>query len=339
MAAMRTRRKQDAGKRRELILAACRNTVVRFSHHRQVEIALPRRGGAKLCCWRVRPTAIEGVTKPDVRRLARRGGVRRTSSIVYEETRGALKIFLEQLTYDALLYSDARRRDESESDFWQPHPTPTLTAEDVVRALRRSGMKLVASTFVVRYGCNSFCLSHDFCYSTTRNPRKHDRLGHCIILGSSTCVQFITFYTCNLAEDLSSRFLPPHSASIESAKTPCLSLVPIPPSIIHPTIEGHSFSDGISPVSSSLASASGPILPTPRIPHHIRYLSLPSFEVGSHIARHPFIRLKAVEPRRVSVSQLRKHRLQLQSGIGISLRHMLCSRSFHCERYSCVSTS
>ena len=38
---------------------------------------------------------IQGITKPAIRRLARRGGVKRISGLIYEETRGVLKVFLE----------------------------------------------------------------------------------------------------------------------------------------------------------------------------------------------------------------------------------------------------
>jgi hypothetical protein len=37
---------------------------------------------------------IQGITKPAIRRLARRGGVKRISGLIYEETRGVLKVFL-----------------------------------------------------------------------------------------------------------------------------------------------------------------------------------------------------------------------------------------------------
>ncbi|KAE8216942.1 hypothetical protein CF326_g9634 [Tilletia indica] len=37
---------------------------------------------------------IKGVTKPSIRRLARRGGVKRISSGVYDEARDALQCFL-----------------------------------------------------------------------------------------------------------------------------------------------------------------------------------------------------------------------------------------------------
>ena len=35
---------------------------------------------------------IQGITKPAIRRLARRGGVKRISGRIYEETRGVLKV-------------------------------------------------------------------------------------------------------------------------------------------------------------------------------------------------------------------------------------------------------
>ena len=42
-----------------------------------------------------------GITKPAIRRLARRGGVKRISGLIYEETRGVLKIFLENVSIPA----------------------------------------------------------------------------------------------------------------------------------------------------------------------------------------------------------------------------------------------
>ena len=43
-------------------------------------------------------TSKLGITKPAIRRLARRGGVKRISGLIYEETRGVLKIFLENVS-------------------------------------------------------------------------------------------------------------------------------------------------------------------------------------------------------------------------------------------------
>ena len=55
---------------------------------------------------------IQGITKPAIRRLARRGGVKRISGLIYEETRGVLKIFLEsELLYPALFPSSLATAD------------------------------------------------------------------------------------------------------------------------------------------------------------------------------------------------------------------------------------
>ena len=69
---------------------------------------------------------IQGITKPAIRRLARRGGVKRISGLIYEETRGVLKVFLENVVRDAVTYTEHARR-------------KTVTAMDVVYALKRQG--------------------------------------------------------------------------------------------------------------------------------------------------------------------------------------------------------
>ena len=72
---------------------------------------------------------IQGVTKPAIRRLARRGGVKRLSGLIYEEVRGVLKVFLENVIRDAVTYTEHARR-------------KTVTAMDVVYALKRQGRTL-----------------------------------------------------------------------------------------------------------------------------------------------------------------------------------------------------
>ncbi|KAK3672181.1 Histone H4 [Recurvomyces mirabilis] len=52
---------------------------------------------------------IQGITKPAIRRLARRGGVKRISAMIYEETRGVLKTFLEGVIRDAVVYALKRQ--------------------------------------------------------------------------------------------------------------------------------------------------------------------------------------------------------------------------------------
>ncbi|ELQ40030.1 hypothetical protein OOU_Y34scaffold00464g113 [Pyricularia oryzae Y34] len=43
------------------------------------------------------------------RRLARRGGVKRLSGMIYDETRGAMKQYLERILRDCVAYCDYRR--------------------------------------------------------------------------------------------------------------------------------------------------------------------------------------------------------------------------------------
>ena len=50
---------------------------------------------------------IQGITKPAIRRLARRGGVKRISGLIYEETRGVLKVSL-SISLLAFLYYFSR---------------------------------------------------------------------------------------------------------------------------------------------------------------------------------------------------------------------------------------
>lgn len=70
--------------------------------------------------------SIEGITKPAIRRLARRGGVKRISSFIYDDSRQVLKGFLEGIVRDAVTYTEHARR-------------KTVTAMDVVYALKRQG--------------------------------------------------------------------------------------------------------------------------------------------------------------------------------------------------------
>jgi histone H4 len=72
---------------------------------------------------------IQGITKPAIRRLARRGGVKRISGLIYEETRGVLKVFPENVIRDAVTYTEHAKR-------------KTVTAMDVVYALKRQGRTL-----------------------------------------------------------------------------------------------------------------------------------------------------------------------------------------------------
>ena len=67
------------------------------------------KGGAKRFAGK-KSGNLEGITKPAIRRLARRGGVKRISGLVYNEVREVLKSFLEGVVKDAVTYTDYARR-------------------------------------------------------------------------------------------------------------------------------------------------------------------------------------------------------------------------------------
>ncbi|KAI9902792.1 hypothetical protein N3K66_002144 [Trichothecium roseum] len=69
---------------------------------------------------------IQGITKPAIRRLARRGGVKRISAMIYTDARAALKAYLENVIQKAVLYVEHAGR-------------KTVTIHDVIFALRGIG--------------------------------------------------------------------------------------------------------------------------------------------------------------------------------------------------------
>jgi len=70
-----------------------------------------------------------GITKPAIRRLARRGGVRRISGEIYKEARSVLRLFLDGIIRDAVTYTEHSRR-------------KTVSALDIVYSLKRAGKTL-----------------------------------------------------------------------------------------------------------------------------------------------------------------------------------------------------
>jgi len=85
--------------------------------------------GAKRHTKKSLKDTILGITKPAIRRLARRGGVKRISSLIYEETRNIMRSFLENVIRDSVTYTEHAKR-------------KTVTALDVVYALKRNGRNL-----------------------------------------------------------------------------------------------------------------------------------------------------------------------------------------------------
>nr|POE82672.1 histone h4 [Quercus suber] len=69
---------------------------------------------------------IQGITKPAIRRLASRGGVKRISGAIYDEIRTVVKTRLESILRDVVAVVEMLNR-------------KTVTVHDVVFALKRKG--------------------------------------------------------------------------------------------------------------------------------------------------------------------------------------------------------
>jgi histone H4 len=67
---------------------------------------------------------INGITRQDIRRLARRGGVKRMSGLIHEEARSVLKHWLEDVIKGAVIYTEHANR-------------KTVTTMDVVLSLKK----------------------------------------------------------------------------------------------------------------------------------------------------------------------------------------------------------
>uniref|UniRef100_UPI00398EDEC0 histone H4-like n=1 Tax=Pristiophorus japonicus TaxID=55135 RepID=UPI00398EDEC0 len=86
------------------------------------------KGGAKRH-HKVLRDNIQGITKHAIRRLAHCGGVKRISGLIYEETRGVLKVYLGNVIRDAVTYTEHDK-------------LKTVTAMHVVYALKLQGRTL-----------------------------------------------------------------------------------------------------------------------------------------------------------------------------------------------------
>ena len=77
--------------------------------------------------------AIHRITKSAICRLARRGGVERISGLIYEESRGVMKQFLEAIVKDTILFMQYNNR-------------RTVTPIDIVFALKQHGRNVYGFT-------------------------------------------------------------------------------------------------------------------------------------------------------------------------------------------------
>ncbi|KFG88200.1 GK12392-like protein [Metarhizium anisopliae] len=77
---------------------------------------------------------INGITKPAIRRLARRGGVKRISADIYDESRRVLRLKLEEILRICVVYVEHRQ-------------AKTVTVDDVIFALRQIGRPIYGFDF------------------------------------------------------------------------------------------------------------------------------------------------------------------------------------------------
>jgi len=78
---------------------------------------------------KVKRSGMDGITRGDIRRLARQGGVKRINSKVYVDARVGLKDFLTNIIRDTTTYTNYAHR-------------KTVTSNDVCHALKRNGITL-----------------------------------------------------------------------------------------------------------------------------------------------------------------------------------------------------
>ncbi|KAI9821835.1 MAG: hypothetical protein M1827_002417 [Pycnora praestabilis] len=76
---------------------------------------------------------IRGITRGDIRRLARRGGVKRISKQIYDEMREVMRSYMEGLLKDCVIFLDHADR-------------KTITVTDVIFALKRALTKAPTAT-------------------------------------------------------------------------------------------------------------------------------------------------------------------------------------------------
>jgi len=74
---------------------------------------------------------IQGISKPALQRILRRAGVKRNSGLVFEEMRGILKVFMETIIHDVLIFTTHDHR-------------VTVQISDLRAALKLRGIKLAA---------------------------------------------------------------------------------------------------------------------------------------------------------------------------------------------------
>ena len=74
---------------------------------------------------------LQGITRAALRRVMRKAGIKRVSSMTYETARYTLKAFMEKLIHDTVMYTEYAHR-------------KTVTVRDVIAGAKRNRMTLYA---------------------------------------------------------------------------------------------------------------------------------------------------------------------------------------------------
>ncbi|GAA83314.1 hypothetical protein AKAW_01429 [Aspergillus luchuensis IFO 4308] len=109
----------------------------RFRYHPSAKLRCPssvEHTNNESHCSKILRNNIDGITRPSIRRLARRGGVIRISADVYPEVRKTVKNRLTEIIRQILLVM--------ESSTTPGHERKVVRTEDVVFALNRMGHTL-----------------------------------------------------------------------------------------------------------------------------------------------------------------------------------------------------
>nr|CAG8591195.1 3493_t:CDS:10 [Entrophospora candida] len=119
---------------------------------------------------------IKGITKPSIKRLARRGGVKRISGLLYEDTRGLLKKFLEYVPRDTIIYMEnGKRRTVTYMDVGDPS-TAQPDSSNIV------GSNVVISTLEESNNINNGYTSSSSSSTTLQQGKLHHLHLHSLLL-------------------------------------------------------------------------------------------------------------------------------------------------------------
>ncbi|KAF4636610.1 hypothetical protein G7Y89_g1473 [Cudoniella acicularis] len=114
---------------------------------------------------------IDGITKGDIRRLARRGGVKRISGLIYTDVREALKAYLETVLKDCvtICYLVAEASWKTDIRIRQGHvPRKGKGKQSLNIRLRSPRLRCPSSEVQIRFRLTQICaaLSNDYDYGT-----------------------------------------------------------------------------------------------------------------------------------------------------------------------------